>query len=54
VMTVEGVRTLAAALSVSSARAQRELGATFRPFEDTLRDTVAWIRAWKQPARVAA
>ena len=54
VMTVEGVRTLAASLSVSSAKAQRELGATFRPFEDTLRDTVAWVRAQKQPARVAA
>ena len=54
VMTVEGVRTLAASLSVSSAKAQRELGATFRPFEDTLRDTVAWIRAHAQPTGVAA
>ncbi|HEX7665986.1 MAG TPA: SDR family oxidoreductase [Polyangiaceae bacterium] len=30
---------------VSSARAERELGATFRPFEDTARDVVTWYRA---------
>jgi dihydroflavonol-4-reductase len=33
-----------AKLTVDSSRAVRELGATFRPFEDTLRDEVAWYR----------
>ena len=29
---------------LSSERAERELGATFRPLEETLRDTVVWYR----------
>jgi dihydroflavonol-4-reductase len=43
--TVEGVRTLSEARPTSSAKAIRELGATFRPFRDTLRDEIAWFRA---------
>ena len=30
---------------VSSAKALRELACTFRPFEETLRDEIAWYRA---------
>jgi dihydroflavonol-4-reductase len=40
--TINGVRILRAALRVKSDRAERELGVTFRPFEDTLRDEVNW------------
>jgi hypothetical protein len=29
---------------ISSARAQAELGATFRPLDETLRDEVSWFR----------
>jgi len=54
VMSVEGVRTLQAGLRVSSLKAQHELGATFRPFDETLRDTVAWLQAQRQPAAAAA
>ena len=41
-MPLEGVRTLLPKHTVSSAKATRELGATFRPITDTLRDTVQW------------
>jgi dihydroflavonol-4-reductase len=44
VMTVEGVRAMNARLQVDSSKAKRELGATFRPLEETLRDEVAWYR----------
>jgi dihydroflavonol-4-reductase len=44
-MTVRGIRTLRAVRRTSSAKAIRELGATFRPIEETVRDTVAWYRA---------
>ncbi|HMK72895.1 MAG TPA: SDR family oxidoreductase [Myxococcaceae bacterium] len=54
VMSVEGVRTLQAGLRVTSLKAQHELGATFRPFDETLRDTVAWLRSRKQVAAAAA
>lgn len=54
VMSVEGVRTLQAGLRVTSVKAQRELGATFRPFDETLRDTVAWLRKQNQTAAAAA
>ncbi|MBC8123624.1 MAG: SDR family oxidoreductase [Gemmatimonadaceae bacterium] len=43
-MTVEGLMTLQAQTRVASERAVRELGATFRPLEDTLRDEVDWYR----------
>ncbi len=42
--TREGVRTLLDARTVSSAKAQRELGVTFRPLAETIADTVAWLR----------
>jgi dihydroflavonol-4-reductase len=41
-VTVNGVRTLNAVLNVRSDKAKRELGATLRPFEETLRDEVEW------------
>jgi dihydroflavonol-4-reductase len=34
-----------AKVAVNSAKAVRELGATFRTFEETVRDEVAWFRA---------
>ena len=37
-----GVRTMSEVHHVSSARAIEELGATFRPFEETARDVLAW------------
>jgi dihydroflavonol-4-reductase len=40
----EALQLLRAQHSVSSARAQRALGVTFRPFEETLRDTLVWYR----------
>ena len=43
--TVSGVRTLFERRPTNSAKAVRELGATFRPLADTLRDEVAWYRA---------
>jgi dihydroflavonol-4-reductase len=44
-LTVAGLRTMHAKVAVDSSKAMRELGATFRPFEDTVRDEVAWFRA---------
>lgn len=43
-MTVEGLVTLQAQTRVASELAMRELGVTFRPLEDTLRDEVNWYR----------
>jgi hypothetical protein len=51
--TVAGVRTLLEMHATSSAKAVRELGVTFRPLEETLRDEVAWFRA-HTPERVTA
>lgn len=44
-ITLDGVRTLHLKLDVSSERAVRDLGVSFRPLEDTLRDAVAWFEA---------
>jgi dihydroflavonol-4-reductase len=44
-ITVNGVRTIAKRHEVSSEKAVRELGAKFRPLEDTLRDTVNWYKS---------
>ncbi len=44
-ITREGVRIMHAKLRVTSRKAERELGATFRPLEETLRDVVAWYRS---------
>lgn len=41
-LTVMGVKTLSAKLKATSALAEKELGAKFRPLEETLRDTVNW------------
>lgn len=43
-LTVSGLRTMRDPRCVSSERARRELGISFRPFQDTLRDTVQWYR----------
>jgi dihydroflavonol-4-reductase len=45
-LTVSGVRTMREAMrhTLSSAKAERELGASFRPVSDTLRDEVEWFR----------
>jgi dihydroflavonol-4-reductase len=43
-VTVNGVRTLQYPHVTSSAKARRELGASFRPLAETLRDEVAWFR----------
>lgn len=44
-MPLAGVRTLLEKARLSSAKAERELGATFRPLGNTLKDTVSWYRA---------
>ena len=43
-VTVEAMRLMNARLAVTSDKAVRELGATFRPLDSTVRDTVAWLR----------
>jgi dihydroflavonol-4-reductase len=45
VTTVNGVRTLHSRNAISAAKAIAELGAAFRPLEQTLRDEIAWFRA---------
>jgi dihydroflavonol-4-reductase len=42
---LEGVRMLLEDFRPSSAKAERELGATFRPLEETMRDVVSWYGA---------
>jgi dihydroflavonol-4-reductase len=42
-LSLEGVRMLHLKARVSSARAERELGATFRPLDETLRDAIRWF-----------
>lgn len=44
-MPVAGIKTLSERVSLSSEKAKRELGATFRPLSETLGDAVAWYRA---------
>jgi dihydroflavonol-4-reductase len=45
-LTVSAIRTMREAMrhKMSSAKAERELGATFRPLNETLRDEVEWFR----------
>jgi len=43
-VTVDSVRTSHLKRRVTAAKARRELGSTFRPFEETLRDEIAWYR----------
>lgn len=42
---LEGVRMLLQEFRPSSAKAERELGVTFRPLAETIRDVVAWYSA---------
>ncbi len=51
-MTVSGVRTMRDGLRsrISSAKAEKELGVTFRSLTDTLRDEVDWYRSREQGA----
>jgi nucleoside-diphosphate-sugar epimerase len=49
-VTREAVRVLHERQRVSSAKAVRELGARFRPLDETLRDAVAWHRHHATPA----
>ncbi len=44
-VSLENVRVLHLKRRVIADKAARELGATFRPFEDTVRDEVAWYRS---------
>jgi dihydroflavonol-4-reductase len=44
-ISLQGVRMLHMKMRVSSERAVRELGVTFRPLDETLRDTVRWFVA---------
>jgi dihydroflavonol-4-reductase len=44
-LTIAGLRIMHAKVAVDSSKAIRELGGAFRPFEDTVRDEVAWFRA---------
>ena len=48
-VTPEAIRTLQEGYDMSSEKAVRELGVSFRPLEETFRDEVAWFRA--RPAR---
>lgn len=42
--TLDAIRTLRDPHPLTSAKATRELGATFRPLAETLRDEIAWFR----------
>jgi dihydroflavonol-4-reductase len=53
-VSIEGIRFMNARLAVTSAKARRELDVTFRPFEDTLADCVAWAKARSPKAAGAA
>ena len=44
-LTVEAIKTMHARKAVASDKAVTELAATFRPFEETVRDEVAWVRS---------
>lgn len=43
-MPLAGVQTLLEKATLSSAKAEQALGVTFRPFENTLKDTVMWYK----------
>ena len=50
-LSVNGVRSLTRKMRASAAKAERELGATFRPLEETMRDAAAWYLE-HQPEKV--
>jgi dihydroflavonol-4-reductase len=43
-MPVSGIQTLLEKHNLSATKAKQELGATFRPLQETLRDTVSWYQ----------
>jgi dihydroflavonol-4-reductase len=51
-MTRESIRTMHGKYKMTSAKAQRELGARFRPLEETLKDVVGWYRSHSGTASV--
>jgi dihydroflavonol-4-reductase len=53
-LSIEGIRMMNARLAVTAAKAQRELGVTFRSFDDTLADCVEWAKARALKAAAAA
>jgi dihydroflavonol-4-reductase len=44
-MPVEGLKAMQAKTGADSSKAMHEFGLSFRPIEETLRDTVAWFRS---------
>ncbi|MFN6513498.1 MAG: SDR family oxidoreductase [Nostoc sp. CreGUA01] len=44
-MPLAGIQTLLEKANLSSAKADQELGVTFRPFRNTLKDTVLWYQS---------
>ena len=44
-MPLEGIKIMQAKTGADSSKAVREFGLSFRPIEETLRDTVGWFRA---------
>ena len=44
-MPLEGIKTMQAKTGVDSSKAVHEFGLSFRPIEETLRDTVSWFRS---------
>lgn len=44
-MPLEGVKAMQAKTGADSSKAVREFGLSFRPIEETLRDTVSWFRS---------
>jgi hypothetical protein len=53
-MTINGIRTLQHNPGYNSAKAVAELGVTFRPLAETLRDEVAWYRSVEKRAASSA
>jgi dihydroflavonol-4-reductase len=47
-MSIESIRLMNARLAVTAEKAERELGVTFRPFDRTLADAVAWAKKRSQ------
>ncbi|MGL4609686.1 MAG: NAD-dependent epimerase/dehydratase family protein [Trueperaceae bacterium] len=43
-ITRSGLRAISSKTRYSTAKAQQDLGATFRPLEDTMRDAVSWYK----------
>ncbi len=50
VLTRTELRSLRAETDIHTEKAQRELGIRYRPFEETLRDEIAWIRTAQSKA----